>query len=180
MDAPTLLIRPADEADLPAITAIYGHAVLHGASSYETVPPDAAEIGRRVAEVRGRGLPWLVAADDDGTVLGYAYASPFRTRPAYGWTVEDSVYVADGAQGRGVGRLLLDALIRRCTELGYRQMVAVIGDAANAGSVGLHARAGFTEVGRMSGMGFKHGRWLEWLMMRRPLGEGEETSPQER
>ncbi|HYC01998.1 MAG TPA: GNAT family N-acetyltransferase [Azospirillaceae bacterium] len=177
MDSAALLIRPARFEDLEAFAAIYGHAVREGTASYETDPPDAREMGRRLAEIEARGLPWLVAEGAEGEVLGYAYAGPFRTRPAYSWTVEDSIYVADRARGRGVAAALLARLLDECTARGYRTMVAVIGDAANTASVALHARAGFHEVGRLPGMGWKHGRWLEWLMMARPLGEGDTTPP---
>ncbi|ACJ00874.1 GNAT family N-acetyltransferase [Rhodospirillum centenum] len=169
-------VRPATAADAAALAAIYAPEVLHACASYELEPPDAAEMARRLAAVEACGLPFLVA-DMAGQVLGYAYASPFRQRPAYRYTVEDSVYVAAGAQGRGLGRLLLEALIGRCTALGYRRMVAVIGDAGNAASVRLHRSLGFAEVGLLPGAGFKHGRWLDWLMLHRPLGEGDRSPP---
>lgn len=170
------LLRPATAADAGAIAAIYAPQVLNACASYELEPPDAAEMARRMADVQGRGLPWLVA-ERQGRVLGYAYAGPFRQRPAYRFTVEDSVYVAEEAHGQGLGRLLLEAVVERCTALGYRRMVAVIGDAGNAASVRLHRSLGFAEVGLVPGVGFKHGRWLDWLMLQRPLGEGDSTPP---
>lgn len=177
MDGAALLIRPARFEDLEAFAAIYGQAVRDGTASYELEAPDAREMGRRLAEIEARGMPWLVAEGPGGEVLGYAYAGPFRTRPAYNWTVENSIYVSSRARGRGVAGALLDRLLDECTARGYRTMVAVIGDASNAASVALHARAGFHEVGRLPGMGWKHGRWLEWLMMARALGQGDTTPP---
>ena len=170
------VIRASTEADVPAIQAIYAHHVLTGLASFEEVPPDPAEIARRRAEVTGRGLPHLVA-EVEGRVAGYAYAGPYRARVAYRFTVEDSVYVAPEATGRGLGSLLLAALIRDCEAWGARQMVAVIGDSGNLGSVRLHARAGFREAGTLRAVGFKLGRWVDSVLMQRPLGQGEETLP---
>jgi phosphinothricin acetyltransferase len=171
------LVRPSTEADLSAIQAIYARHVLTGFASFEEVPPDLAEMARRRAEVAGRGLPHLVA-DVDGRVLGFAYAGPYRARTAYRFTVEDSVYVAAEAAGRGLGRLMLAALIRDCEAWGARQMVAVIGDSGNLGSIRLHAQAGFREAGRLRAVGFKLGRWVDSVLMQRPLGPGEDTPPE--
>ncbi len=171
------MIRPSAEADLAAIREIYAHHVLHGVASFEEVPPDAAEMARRRADIVGRGLPHLVA-EAEGRVLGYAYAGPYRARIAYRFTVEDSIYVGPGATGRGIGRLLLAALIRDSEAWGARQMVAVIGDSGNAGSIRMHARAGFQEAGTLRSVGFKHGRWVDSVLMQRPLGPGDATLPE--
>ena len=170
------VIRASAEADVPAIQAIYAHHVLTGLASFEEVPPDPAEIARRRAEITGRGLPHLVA-ELEGRVAGYAYAGPYRARVAYRFTVEDSVYVAPEATGRGLGSLLLAALIRDCEAWGARQMVAVIGDSGNLGSIRLHARAGFREAGTLKSVGFKLGRWVDSVLMQRPLGPGDGTLP---
>ncbi|WP_316978927.1 GNAT family N-acetyltransferase [Shumkonia mesophila] len=173
-----LRIRPADAADMAAIQAIYAHHVLTGLASFEEMPPAVAEMAARRQKVIGRGLPYLVAEDvPGGGVLGYAYASPFRDRVAYRFSLEDSVYVAPAAVGRGVGSALLAELIARCSELGYRQMVAVIGDSANAASIGLHAKLGFEMAGRLASIAFKFGRWVDSVYMRRPLGPGDDTLP---
>lgn len=166
-----LTLRNSLDADLPAITAIYRHAVLHGTGTFELDAPDEAEMGRRRAEVLGRQLPWLVA-ERDGTVIGYAYANYFRPRMAYRFCLEDSIYLAPEAQGAGVGRLLLAELIARCEAAGARQMVAVIGDSANAGSIGLHRRLGFRDMGVMQAAGWKFDRWLDVVFMQRELGLG--------
>lgn len=179
-DAPALglvRVRDALPADTEAIAGIYADEVLCGTSSYELEPPPASEMERRRATGVDGGYPWLVAANDEGRVLGYAYASPFRARPGYRWTVEDSVYIAAAARGRGIAGRLLAALVARCTELGFRQMIAVIGDADNASSIALHARAGFVEVARFAGIGRKHGRWLTNVQMLRPLGDGASSAP---
>lgn len=170
-------IRAATDADLPAIAAIYRHHVMTGLASFEEVPPDAEELGRRRAAVLASGLPWLVAADGAGALLGYAYAGLYRPRSAYRYTVEDSIYVAPGQTGRGVGRALLRALIADTERKGYRQMMAVIGDSANAASIGVHRACGFAEVGRLTGVGFKFGRWVDSVLMQRPLGEGARGVP---
>jgi len=172
-------IRPSTAADLPALTAIYAHHVRHGTGTFEIEPPDQAEMARRRDEVLARGLPWLVAEAPDGQVLGYAYANWFRPRPAYRYFVEDSIYLAPPAQGRGLGRLLLAELLARCEAAGARQMVAVIGDAANAGSIGLHAALGFAHTGVLKDSGWKFGRWLDVVLMQRPLGAGASTPPAE-
>ena len=175
--AAALIIRDSEDADIEAIAAIYAHHVRTGFGSFEEVPPSAAELARRRAEVLARGLPYLVAGGPGADILGYAYASPYRTRSAYRFSVEDSIYVAAGAERRGVGRALLNHLIERCTRSGYRQMVAVIGDGANAGSIGLHAQLGFRQVGILPAIGFKHGRWVDSVLMQRALGPGCTSLP---
>ncbi|MGQ0665007.1 MAG: GNAT family N-acetyltransferase [Pseudomonadota bacterium] len=174
--APAVAVRDSTAADLPEIQAIYAHHVEIGLGSFEEVAPDVAAMMRRREDLLRRGLPYLVAAGADA-VLGYAYAGPYRTRSAYRYTVEDSVYVGPWAQGRRIGRLLLAELIARCSSLGYRQMVAVIGDSANLSSIRLHARQGFAEVGRLPAVGFKFGRWVDSIVMQRALGEGAATLP---
>ncbi|MGE0717879.1 MAG: N-acetyltransferase family protein [Alphaproteobacteria bacterium] len=170
-------VRDATAADIPAVAAIYGHHVLHGLASFEEAAPDAAEMARRHREIAGKGYPYLVA-EQDGAVVGYAYAGPYRTRPAYRWTVENSVYVAPHRARAGIGAALLAELVRRCTRAGFRQMVAIIGDSANAASIGLHAGAGFRHAGVLAAVGFKHGRWVDSVLMQRPLGEGDASAPQ--
>jgi L-amino acid N-acyltransferase YncA len=178
MTASALLIRPSTPADLPAITAIYAEAVLHGTGTFELEPPDQAEMARRRDDVLSKGLPWLVAqqrADTSGQVLGYAYANHFRPRKAYRFCLEDSIYLHPGARGRGVGKLLLTELVARCEAAGARQMLAVIGDAANAGSIGVHAALGFAHTGVLKASGWKFDRWLDVVLMQRALGQGEST-----
>jgi len=173
-----VILREASFEDAPALAEIYAHHVLHGFGTFEEEPPSAEELGQRLAEVRARGLPWLVAEDEeDGGLLGYAYASTFRTRSAYRFTVEDSVYVAPDSQGRGVGRALLGELIARCEALGARQMLAVIGDSANAPSIALHRAMGFEMCGTTRAVGYKAGRWVDIVSMQRPLGDGAEAPP---
>jgi L-amino acid N-acyltransferase YncA len=169
-------IRPATQADIPAITRIYADAVAHGTASFELEPPSETEMTRRMQELTGNGFPYL-AADVDGTLAGYAYAGPYRARPAYRFTVENSVYVAPEAQGRGVGRALLQALIEAAEAGGYRQMIAVIGDSEQAASVALHAALGFAFIGTFPNVGFKFGRWLDTVLMQRALGKGSTTTP---
>jgi L-amino acid N-acyltransferase YncA len=171
-----MIIRDATQADLSEITRIYADSVLNGVASYELVTPDEAEMGRRMSAIRDSGYPYLIATGGEGAVLGYAYASAFRTRPAYRWLVEDSIYLAPEARGKGVGRALLEALIAECEKLGFRQMVAVIGGAHPA-SISVHQKAGFVSSGMISGSGHKHGRWLDTVFMQRPLGEGKHTDP---
>lgn len=171
------LIRDASEADLPAVAAIYAHHVLTGVASFEETPPSVAELTARRAAVLALGAPYLVA-ELDGAVVGFAYAGSYRARPAYRHTLEDSVYVAPDALGRGLGRALLDELIVRCEATGrFRQMVAVIGDNANAGSVALHAACGFEMIGTFRAVGFKFGRWVDSVMMQRALGDGDASLP---
>jgi L-amino acid N-acyltransferase YncA len=172
----TFSIRDAAAADLPAITDIYRDCVLHGTASYEISPPDLAEMTGRQAGIVEKGYPYIVAEARDGTLLGYAYASAFRTRPAYRWLVEDSIYLAPEARGQGVGKALLKELLTRCEALGFRQMVAVIGGASEA-SVALHRGLGFELTGTLRGTGFKHGKWLDTVLMQMALGEGNTTEP---
>lgn len=161
---------------MPAIQAIYAHHVLNGRASFEEEAPGIAELTERRAAVLQRGLPHLVA-ELDGAVAGYAYAGPYRLRSAYRHTVEDSVYVAPELAGRGIGRALLGRLVDECERLGYRQMIAVIGDSGNAGSIGLHAALGFRHAGLLPSVGFKHGRWVDSVLMQRPLGLGDTSLP---
>lgn len=172
-----LIVRDSAEADIPAIAAIYRHHVLTGLASFEEAAPDPAEIARRRAAIVEAGMPWLVVEDEAGVLLGYAYAGPYRPRPGYRYTAEDSVYVAPRAVGRGVGRAALTALVARCEVLGFRQLVAVIGDSGNAGSIGLHAALGFARVGLLPAVGFKFGRWVDGVLMQRALGEGATSLP---
>ena len=169
-------IRPATPADLPAIRTIYAHHVVHGLASFEEVPPDVDEMRGRFTTLTEAGYPYLVA-EADGRVLGYSYCGPYRPRPAYRYSVENSVYLAPEAARRGIGRLLLAALIERATALGKRQMVAVIGDSANHASIGLHTALGFRMVGKIEGAGFKHGRWVDSVLMQRQLGPGLSSPP---
>lgn len=171
-----LSVRAATPADIPAIAAIYRPSVLHGTASFEIDPPDDAEMLRRYRTLVDAGFPYLVAVED-GKVLGYAYAGPYRTRPAYRFTVENSVYIAPDAQRKGVGRALLDALIDVCTAQGFRLMIAVIGDSAQSASIGLHRSRGFHFSGTLHSVGFKHGRWLDSVLMQRPLGVGDTSPP---
>lgn len=171
-------VRPSSEADLSAIQAIYARQVLIGTGTFELEPPDLGEMARRRAGVLALGLPYLVAAQE-GEVLGFAYAGPFRPRPAYRFTVEDSVYVDPPAQGRGVGKALLEGVIAHCQAMGLRRMVAAIGDGGNQGSIALHRACGFAEGAVLPAMGWKFGRWLDVVMMHRPLGEGGAAAPGE-
>ena len=174
METPT--IRPSLDADVPAITAIYAHHVETGTASFETRAPDETEMRRRRGVLVKNRYPYLVA-EIGGEVCGYAYAGPYRTRPAYRHSVEDSVYVGCAAQRRGVGRALLHSLIRDCTARGFRQMVAIIGDSAQTASIGLHRAMGFEMVGTLRNVGYKHGRWLDTVFMQLPLSEGASTPP---
>ena len=176
LDQPT--IRDAVEDDLARVQAIYAHYVINGLASFEYQPPDLAEITRRFRATRQTGLPYLVA-ELGGRVVGYAYAGPYRTRPAYRYSVENSVYVAPEALRRGVSRALLERLIELCTEAGARQMVAIIGDSANLASISAHERLGFTRAGQLQAIGFKHGRWVDSVIMQLPLGPGESTLPED-
>lgn len=169
-------LRLAVASDVPSIARIYGHHVLHGFGSFEEEPPSTEEMARRLAAITDAGLPWLVA-DMDGAVGGYAYAGPYRTRSAYRHTLEDSVYIAPERTGRGLGRLLLGALIARCEAGPWRQMIAVIGNSGNAGSIRLHMSLGFRLVGTLEAVGFKRGRWVDSVLMQRPLGAGSGTLP---
>lgn len=171
-------IRPALPADIPAITAIYADAVLHGTASWELDPPDEAEMLRRYQAVLAGNYPYLIA-EAERALLGYAYAGAYRPRPAYRSTVENSIYIAPEAQGRGVGAALLGALMTDCAQRGFRQMIAVIGDGTGAsiGSRRLHERAGFRLIGVAEKIGYKHGRWLDQMLMQKDLGEGDSSPP---
>jgi L-amino acid N-acyltransferase YncA len=169
-------VRAAAQGDIPAIQAIYAHHVLHGLASFEEVAPDVAEMRRRYDEITGRGLPYL-AAVEGRDILGYGYCALYRTRSAYRYALEDTVYVRDGQQGRGIGSLLLGELLRGCEGLGYRQVIAVIGDSGNSASIGLHARHGFLRVGTLRSTGYKFGRWVDSVLMQRPLGSGDGAPP---
>jgi L-amino acid N-acyltransferase YncA len=171
-----LLIRPSAEPDLPDITRIYGHAVLHGTGTFELEAPDVADMARRRDVVLGNGLPWLVA-ERAGLVLGYAYANHFRPRRAYRFCLEDSIYLDEAARGHGVGRVLLAELLAQCAARGARQMLAVIGDSANAGSVGVHRACGFEDTGVLKAAGWKFGRWLDVVLMQKALGPGSGSEP---
>jgi phosphinothricin acetyltransferase len=172
----SLEIRAATEGDLPSVTEIYDHAVRYGTATFELIPPDLAEMTRRFGVLMDGGFPYLVAALE-GRVVGHAYAGAYRPRPAYRFTVENSVYLEPAIHRRGIGLQLLQRLITESEARGYRQMIAVIGDSANAGSIGVHARCGFEMIGTHPDVGFKFGRWLDTVMMQRALGEGGTTLP---
>ncbi len=174
-----ILIRPSSDADIDAIASIYAHHVLHGTATFETVPPSPAEMAQRRADVLNKGLPWLVV-EVDGLVQGYAYATWFRPRSAFRYCVEDSIYLAPNMEGRGLGRALLAELMTRCQQAGMRKMVAVIGDSANAGSIGLHRALGFDLIGTMAACGWKFERWLDIVIMERALGLGHSTPAETR
>jgi L-amino acid N-acyltransferase YncA len=176
MTLPAIALRPAAAADIPAITAIYADAVLHGTASFELAPPDEVEMARRMAVLIEGGYPYLVA-ETGGRVDGYAYAGAYRPRPAYRYTVEDSVYVAPTARRRGIARHLLGKLIAESERRGFRQMIAVIGDEASVGSIGLHRALGFTHVGTLSAVGWKHEGWRATVLMQRALGAGATATP---
>jgi phosphinothricin acetyltransferase len=170
-------IRPANPRDIAAITRIYAHAVHHGTASFELDPPDEAEMARRYETLAAGGFPYIVA-EHDGEVAGYAYAGPYRARPAYRFTVEDSVYIAPQMQRRGIGQALLGALIAESEARAFRQMIAVIGDSGQTASIALHKAAGFRLVGTIEAVGFKFDRWLDSVLMQRALGPGTTTVPQ--
>ena len=172
----TPLVRPATAADIPAIAAIYRHHVLHGLASFELDPPDSDEIARRFIAIRELGLPYL-AAEIDGRLVGYAYASVYRARPAYRYTVEDSVYVDKDHAGLGIGSALMPPLIAGCVKAGRRQIIAVIGDSANLGSIRLHEKFGFEHVGLLPAVGFKFGRWVDSVLMQKEVGDGQRSPP---
>ena len=172
----SLEIRPTIVADLPSITEIYAHEVREGTATFELVPPDLAEMTRRFQALVDGGFPYLVA-ESDGDVAGYAYASSYRPRPAYRFTVENSVYLRPSFHRRGIGRQLLERLISECEARGFRQMIAVIGDSANTASIGVHAACGFLMIGTHPSVGLKFGRWLDTVMMQRELGAGAKTVP---
>ena len=178
MPPSTLLIRPSSPADLPAITAIYAHHVTHGKGSFELDAPDLDEMTRRRTDVLAKGLPHLVASRG-AEVLGFAYAGAFRPRPAFRFWAEDSVYIHADHAGQGIGRALLAELLRHCEALGIRQMLAVIGDSANAGSMGLHRSLGFEQSGILKASGWKHGQWLDTVFMQKALGLGDSSPASE-
>ena len=169
-------VRSATAADIAAITGIYRPAVLEGTATFELEPPDEAEMLRRFQALSRNGYPYFVA-EVDGRIAGYAYVGPYRTRPAYRFTVENSIYIAPDAQGKGVGRVLLNSLVESSTAKGYRLMVAVIGDSKNYGSIALHRGAGLTFCGVIHSVGYKFGRWLDSVIMELPLGEGDKAAP---
>jgi L-amino acid N-acyltransferase YncA len=169
-------IRPSLESDLPAITAIYAHHVLHGTGTFETTAPSEAEMTSRRADVMAKGLPYLVA-EDSGQVLGYAYCQWFKPRPAYRFSAEDSIYLHPDAAGKGLGRQLLADLAAQAEAVGIRKLIAVIGDSANAASIGVHRSQGFVPVGVFKSCGWKFGRWLDVVLMEKTLGEGDTTAP---
>ena|SRR5436190_4847403 len=172
-----LSLRPATPADIPAIARIYGDSVIAGTATFELEPPGEAEMAARLQQITAAGYPYFVA-ENDGAFAGYAYAGAYRIRPAYRFTVENSLYVAPDMQRRGVGRALLAALIVECGQRGFRQMIAVIGDSPNqTASIALHQAAGFSIVGTLADVGFKHGRWLDTLLMQRSLGDGGKAPP---
>jgi len=170
------IVRPAGAGDIAAITRIYADAVRHGTASFELEPPDEAEMAQRREALLEKRYPYLVA-ERAGAVAGYAYAAAYRARRAYDWCVEDSIYIAPEFHRQGIGRLLLARLIEESAALGFRQMIAVIGDTANAGSVAVHAAAGFRLVGTFQSIGWKHGRWLDTVLMQRQLGGGDTAPP---
>jgi L-amino acid N-acyltransferase YncA len=175
-DARQFEMRTAVAGDIAALAAIYGDHVLHGTASFEVEPPGEAEMARRFDEITSQGYPYFVALDD-AKVIAFAYAGPFRARPAYRYSVEDSIYIDARWHRRGIGRALLDRLIDACTEQGFRQMIAVIGDSANTPSIGLHERAGFVRAGLLASSGFKFGRWVDTVLMQRALGRGDASLP---
>lgn len=177
MTAGDLLLRPAVAGDIETIQAIYAHHVTTGLASFEEVPPDIDEIRRRWRAIADLGLPYIVAVAD-GRIAGYAYAGPYRPRTAYRFTVEDSIYLDPAFRGRGIGRSLLSALIEESTRLGKRQMIAVIGDSANTASIALHRGLGFADAGVFRAVGFKFGRWVDSVLMQRPLGPGDAALPE--
>jgi phosphinothricin acetyltransferase len=176
MADPAVIVRDARADDMAAVHAIYAHHVLRGLATFEEVPPSQDELIERRAAVVGAGLPYLVA-EHAGAVVGYSYASAYRPRPAYRYAIEDSVYVADGLAGRGIGTALLAALIARCEAGPWRQMIAIIGDTGNAASIALHRRYGFAPVGTLRAVGFKLGRWVDTVLMQRALGPGGAAPP---
>jgi L-amino acid N-acyltransferase YncA len=171
-----MLIRPAAAQDLPAIQSIYAHHVMHGLASFEEVPPALEEMRGRFEDISKQGFPYLVA-EERGEILGYGYCSLYRTRSAYRHTLEDSIYVKQGQQGKGVGKAVLKELIVRCEALNCRQLIAVIGDSANAGSIKLHTSLGFVRAGLLRSTGYKFGRWVDSVYMQLPLGPGDGTKP---
>ena len=177
LQLPVTVIRNSLDADIQAIQSIYSHHVLHGAASFEEEPPSVADMAGRRADVLSRGLPYLVA-EVGGVVAGYSYASPYRTRSAYRYTLENSVYIRADSIGRGLGVRLLAALLDRCAAGPWRQMIAVIGDSGNLASIRLHERLGFRPIGTLRSVGYKFGRWTDSVLMQRELGRGDAAPPQ--
>ena len=173
-----LTIRPSEDGDLPAITAIYAHHVLHGTGTFETTPPGESDMAARRADVLAKGLPYLVA-EEDGRLLGFAYCQWFKPRPAYRFSAEDSIYLHPDAAGRGLGKQLLAELTARAEAAGIRKLIAVIGDSRNAASIGVHTACGFERVGAFKSCGWKFGQWLDIVLMEKPLGAGDSTPPAE-
>jgi phosphinothricin acetyltransferase len=171
-----MIVRTAAPQDLPEIQSIYAYHVLHGLASFEEEAPSLEEMRRRFEDVAGHGLPYL-AAEEHGEILGYGYCTVYRTRSAYRFALEDSIYVKHGKQGKGIGKAVLGELIARCETLNYRQMIAVIGDSANAASIAVHASLGFVRAGNLRSTGYKFGRWVDSVLMQLPLGEGDGTKP---
>jgi L-amino acid N-acyltransferase YncA len=171
-------IRSAADADLPAVTAIYGHHVLHGTGTFETTPPSETDMATRRADVLARDLPYLVA-EQDGRVLGFAYCQWFKPRPAYRFSAEDSIYMHPDAAGKGLGKMLLIELERQAEAVGVRKLIAVIGDSGNAGSIGIHRSLGFEQVGVIRSCGWKFGRWLDIVLMEKAIGDGDRSSPEQ-
>jgi len=172
------LIRPSRDEDLDAITRIYGHHVLHGTGTFETTPPSVADMTTRRADVLTKGLPWLVV-EEGGQVLGFAYGNWFKPRPAYRFSAEDSIYMAPEGAGKGLGRALLAELLAAMERAGVRRVMAVIGDSANAGSIGVHRALGFEPAGVITSCGWKFDRWLDIVLMQKPLGAGDSTPPKD-
>lgn len=170
------LIRPSRDEDVPAITAIYAHHVLHGTGTFETEPPSIADMRTRRADVLSKGLPYLVA-EQDGEIAGFAYGNWFKPRPAYRYSVEDSIYLAPDQHGQGLGRALLAELLARCEAVGIRKVMAIVGDSANAGSIGVHQALGFTQVGTIDACGWKFGAWRDIVIMQKTLGLGDTQPP---
>ena len=177
LSIPSPVVRASRDDDLSAITAIYGHHVLHATGTFETTPPDEADMRTRRADVLAKGLPYLVV-EVAGQVAGFAYCQWFKPRPAYRFSAEDSIYLAPDQSGKGLGRLLLTALIAEAERVGVRKLIAVIGDSANAGSVGVHRALGFNQVGVLKSCGWKFGKWLDVVLMDRPLGAGDSCAPE--
>jgi L-amino acid N-acyltransferase YncA len=172
----TVRVRDATANDVPALHAIYAHHVLHGFGTFDEVPPDVAAMTEKWRGVADLGLPWLVA-EDGGAVVGFAYASPFRPRTGYRYSLEDSVYIREDLRGRGIGLALLSQIVSRCEALAARQLIAVIGDSKNAGSIGLHRKCGFEHAGTLKAVGYKLGRWVDIVFMQRPLNGGDSSPP---
>lgn len=172
-----LTLRPSTDHDVPAVAAIYAHHVLHGTGTFETTPPTEADMANRRLDVLARGLPYLVA-EQQGEILGFAYCQWFKPRPAYRYSAEDSIYLRQDAAGRGIGKQLLAALCHQAQEAGVRKLIAVIGDSANAGSIGVHRALGFRPVGTIESCGWKFGRWLDIVLMDKSIGEGNQSNPE--